>query len=119
MRRRKKLGPENQRGSFANGPVGLLGALAPFFGPVTRGAFALGAASPAGSGAAAAGLAAAGAEALSVGTTLVAFGGVFTPSVVPPGGDIEGAGTAAGGSFVSEQPEAITTAATASVSQQE
>ena len=117
MRRRERRGPENQRGS-ANGTVGLTGVLVPFFGPVTRGALALGAASPAAcSGATAAGLAAAGA--LSVGTTLVAFGGVFTPSIGPPGGEIEGAGTAAGGAFVSEHPEAMTTAATASVSQQE
>ena len=118
MRRRKKLGPENQRGSVANGAVGLLGALAPFFGAFTRGALALGAASPAGSGAAAAGLAAA-AGALSAGTTLVAFGGVFTPSVGPPGCGVEGTTGATGGAFVSEQPEAMTTAATASVSQQE
>ena len=118
MRRRERRGPENQRGSLANGPAGLLNALAPFFGPVTRGALALGAASPAGSGAAAAGLAGA-AGALSAGTTLVAFGGVFPTSVGPPGCGVEGTTGAAGGAFVSEQPEAMTTAATASVSQQE
>ena len=119
MRRWERRGPENQMGS-ANGTVGLTGALVPFFGTFTRGAFALGAASPAAcSGATAAGLAAAGAEALSVGTTLVAFGGVFTPSIGPPGCGVEGTTGGAGGAFVSEQPEAMTTAATASVSQQE